>query len=234
MKKLLSLLLVLMMLLGGAAFAEAADYVGYWVLTGAEVAGVRVDPAMAGLSSYMELCEDGRYQVVMADDCQSGTWAVSANGIDIESAGIVVSFVLVDDALILEMEGDKLIYTRGTSPVPLSGLAVEDFNGDWVCTFLEVDGKTYAAASLGADLTLHIADGKGHVKMGSPAGAEEFDAICTVKESDDYGTVMYFDFLENGKPCGDGMMLFMYDSGELVWFDTYDGHEMLYCFVPAE
>ena len=230
MKKLFCLILGWLILASGGAFAETVDYVGHWLLTKAEVSGMRVDPALAGLHSTMTFYEDGRYLLIMADESQNGTWVVRDSGVDLISGSAVVSFAVVDGALVLDLEGDKMIYTREAAPQPLAGLTVADFNGDWVCSFLTVDGSTYDADVLGADLVLNLADGKGHVKMGSYAGVEEFDAICTVKESETYGTVMHVDFLVNGKLCGDGMVLFIYDDGTLIWFDSYDGLRMFYCF----
>lgn len=234
MKRLLALLAALMVLLGGAAFAEAADYVGYWVMTSAEVSGMTVDPAMLGLTAFMKLYEDGTCWVVMGEQKSEGTWAATASGVTIDLGGERTEFTLTDGALVLPMDGGKLIYTPEAYTLPLSGLTLPDFNGDWVCAYLEVDGMTYDAVTLGADLRLHLADGAGQVYMGSADGAEEFDALCEVEEDPEIGTVMYVYFLENGQPCGDGMVLMMYDNGELVWCDSYESHDMFYCFVPAE
>lgn len=238
MKKLISLLLTFMLLLGCTALAqEAVNYTGYWVMTGVEVNGAPVDPSALGLSAYMELYEDGSCLLVMMDEVQEGSWAATEYGIETTDAeGIVDPFTYVNGALVIENEGNKLIFTQGAYTVPLTGLTAADFNGDWEFVYAEVLGEVYDAAELGMAISLHLEDGKGHMVMSFPDGAEEYDAVCEVKEIEGFGTAMYFLILdEAGQPDGSGLMLMMYDNGELVWYEVdEDNTELFYCFVSAE
>ena len=240
MKRFLSLLLVLMMLLGGAAFAEAVDYVGYWVATSAEVAGKTIEPAKLGLNAYMELYEDGTCLIVMMGNNEDGTWAATETGIDVESDGTVVSFVLVDGALVLDMEGDKLIYTRDVYTLPLSGLTAADFEGEWTFTYVELGNEVYYADEIGTTMTLSIKEDKGvHVITRTDETGEVtdcFEGVCELEEIPDLGTVMYFLYTdEAGNLTGSGLGLLMFDNGELVWYaEDETGLSVSYCFVPAE
>lgn len=241
MKKLLSLLLALMLLLSCAAFAEAADYVGYWVMTGIEYAGVPMDPAQLGLNAYMELYDDGTCLMVMMDDGQYGTWTVTESGIETTDAeGVVDPFTLVDGALVCEQEGNKLIFTQEAYTMPLSGLTAADFEGEWVFTYVELGNEAYYADEVGMTMTLSIKDGKGvHASTYTAETGEvteSFNGVCETEEIPDFGTAMYFLYTdEAGNPTDSGLMLLMFDNGELVWYaEDETGMAICYCFVKAE
>lgn len=241
MKKLLSLLLALMMLCGCAAFAETADYVGYWVMTGVEMSGVQVDPAMLGLSAYMELYDDGTCLMVMMDEGQYGTWVATGNGIETTDAdGVVDPFTLVDGALVIEEEGSKLIFTQEAYTMPLTGLTAADFEGEWTFSYLEINGAVYAAEEVGMAMNLSIKDGKGvHTASYTDETGEvteTYNGVCETEELPDFGTAMYFLYTdEAGNPTDMGLALLMFDNGELVWYaGDESGTVIYYCFVKAE
>ena len=239
MKKLFALLMTLMMLCC-AAFAETAvDYTGYWVLTSMDYAGVVIDPAQLGLTAYMELYGDGTCLMVMADEAQAGTWVATENGIDTTDAeGVVDPFTYVDGTLVLEQDGTKLIFTPEVYTVPLTGLTVADFNGDWSFAYLEYLGAAYAAEEVGMTLDVHLEDGAGHIVMTYEGGAEAYDLTCMVEEAPDFGTVLYAIYLdETGAETDAGMVLFLFDNDELVWYSIDESdNELYYCFqrVTAE
>ncbi|MBQ4580573.1 MAG: hypothetical protein IJA83_07910 [Clostridia bacterium] len=242
MKKLFSLLLALMMLLGMTALAETAvDYVGYWVMTGVEMAGVQVDPMILGLNAYMELYEDGSCMLVMMDEFQYGTWAVTENGITTTDAnGVTDTYTYADGALVVEEEGNKLIFTPGEYVLPLSGLTMADFEGDWVFTYAEMGNGVFYPEEIGVDVSLSIHGEKG-VFTASQTGetgvvTETFSGVCEIEEVPDTGTWLYFLFVdEAGNPNGDGLALTMFEGEELVWcVDDGSGLTFCYCFVRAE
>ena len=235
MKKLLSLLMVFVMVLGGAALAEAAvDYTGYWVLTAVEVAGAAVDPAVLGYNAYMDIYANGFCRMVINDQVDNGSWAATENGIEATNeAGQAEAFTLVDGMLVFEMDGSKLIFAKEAHTEPLQGLAVADFNGKWVFSYLEYLGAAYGAEEVGVDMTITLSDGKGSLEMTYAEGTEAYEADCVLVEYPDFGSVLFFLYLdENGEQIGDGMALLKFDNNELVWYyvDEYD-NDVFQCFV---
>ena len=63
MKKLLAVMLSLAMLLTAAAFAEEADLLGIWYLTGVGTEVGTYSPADFGMSMSIELNEDGTFKL---------------------------------------------------------------------------------------------------------------------------------------------------------------------------
>lgn len=237
MKKLLSLLLVLAMLLGCGAFAEtAADYVGTWVMTNVELSGVRMIPSMMGVSASMELYESGKCVMVMVNDMQYGTWAVTETGITTTDAnGVTDPFTLVDGMLEFEMDDKKLIFTKQTYAAPRSGLTVADFNGDWTFRYAQAMGQNVDAAAAGLTMRIVIKDGAGHIDITDANGLTSRDAVCEVEEVEELGTVMYFLYLdEAGAKTEYGIMLMLYDDGELVWYHNGQDGQVYYCFAPTQ
>ena len=238
MKKFLALLMVFVMVLGGAAIAEAAvDYTGYWVLTAVEVAGEAVDPAVLGYNAYMDIYANGFCRMVINDQVDNGSWAATENGIETTNeAGQAEAFTLVDGMLVFEMDGSKLIFTKEAYTEPLQGLTVADFNGKWVFSYLEYLGVAYNAEEVGTDMTITLSDGKGHLEMTYADGTEAYEGVCVLEEYPGFGSMLIFLYVdENGEQTGDGMALLKFDNNELVWYyvDEYD-NDVFHCFVLAE
>lgn len=241
MKKLLSLLLVLMMVLSGAAFAEATDYVGYWLMTAVDMDGTTVDPTSLGLNAYLELYEDGTCLMVMLSEAQYGTWVATETGIETTDAdGIVDAFTLEDGALVIEEEGSKLYFTAEQYTMPLTGLSMEAFDGEWVFSYLEFTGGIYSAEEVGMSMTLSLKDGQGvHTAIYTDETGEvneTFNGVCMTEEIEGFGTALYFIYTdENGAATDMGLALLLFDNGELVWYaQDESGMVLYYCFVKAE
>ena len=240
MKKLFALLLVIMLMLGCAAFAEeTVDYAGYWVVTSAEVNGKTYDPAALGVSAYMELYADGTCLLVAMDEATDGTWAVTGTGITTtDETGAVDDYTYVDGALVHEQDGNKLIFTSEVYTMPLNDLSMADFEGDWIFAYVEVGNEVYYAEETGLTMTLSIHDGKGVHTMAfadePEAGTMVYTGECLLEEAPDFGTMLYIFYVdESGQPDGSGVALLKFDNEELVWYaiDEYD-RNVFYCFVP--
>ena len=239
MKKMLSLLLALPALMGCAAFAEdAADYVGYWVVTRAEIDGETIDPAALGLSAYMELYEDGTCVLAAAEEVWDGTWSVTDTGVTTTDDFGVTVYAYEDGALVTRQEGGTLIFTREEYTLPLSGLSMADFEGDWVLRCVEVGNQYYYPEELAVSMKLSIHNGKGvHTMITAGEDGEETTAvsgICAVEEMEGVGTALVFMYTDaTGAQTGSGMVLLMFDNAELVWYavDSLD-RNLFYCFVP--
>lgn len=239
MKRLYALLLALTMVLGCAAVAEeTADYVGYWVVTSTEINGKTYDPAALGVNAYMELYADGTCLLVAMDEMLDGTWTVTPTGITTTDAdGDAAVYTYVDGALMVEEDGCKLFFTPEAYTMPLGGLTLADFEGDWVFTYVEVGNEVYYADELGVEMTLSIHDGKGvHAVYSGESGevTDLYNGVCEIEEVTDFGTAMLLLYTDDaGKPDGGGIMLLKFDNEELVWYaiDEYD-RSVSYCFVP--
>lgn len=239
MKKLLALLLTVA-LLCGAAFAQVPDCVGYWVATGAEVAGVRVDPSWLGLNAFMELYDDGSCVLVAMDQVLDGTWAVTENGITTTDAnGDTVAYTYEEGELVTEVEGTKLFFTPGEYVLPLSGLTMEDFEGEWVFTYAEMGNAVYYPEELGAEMQLSLRDGKGvltntYMEETGPV-TQSLPGICEIEEEADEAAWLFFLYTdEAGNPTGNGMALTMFEDEELVWYvEGENGLAICYCFDRA-
>ena len=237
MKKLLSLFLALAMMLGLTAFAEETiDYTGYWGLVETAVAGVSVDPATLGLEMSMELHEDGTCSLVAMGEKEMGVWVVTETGVAVTDAdNITMDMILQEDgALLTEQEGVTLLFSQMEYALPLSGLTVADFNGDWTFVYAETMGQVISAEAAEAEMRIVLQDGVGHIDIVDPTGSISADAVCEAEEYEGLGTVLYFIYLdENGSVTESGIPLLLYSDGELVWLYTDETNEIYYCFIPT-
>lgn len=235
MKKLLSLLLALAMLLGMTAFAEEEpfDYTGLWVLTGVSTTGVTVDPSALGLDMTMELYEDGSCTLIALGEEEKGAWILIEGGVSvIDEDAVPMNLILNEEgALTVEEEGATMIFTREEYAEPLSGLTVADFNGSWIFVYAETMGQIILAEEAGLAMSITLQDGTGHVEITDAETTEAYDAVCEIEEIEGVGTVMYFLYLdETGAATENGLILLMYEGDELVWLYSDETMEIYYCF----
>lgn len=170
MKKLLCMLLVAMMLLGCAAFAEAVDYVGLWNLTGAEVGGAPIDMSLIGLSMSMDLRQDNTCTLTTMGEAEEGTWTEDATGLVVtDSYGEPMVFAMVDGKLEATQDGMKIIFARAGDAASYVGV--------WVMTGMVIEGvemspDTMAMFGMALTMTLNadgtcVVDGMGATDSGT-------------------------------------------------------------------
>ena len=216
------------------------DFVsGYWVLTEVEAMGFKMDAEALQMQGYMELYEDGTCWLVANDEAIDGTWAKTETGITTTDAnGETDVYTYVNDTLVVEQEGVKLIFNLEEYTVPLVGLTVADFDGEWVFHSVDVGNAFYDADELGLSMRLSIQDGKGvHTETYMEESGEvtnTYNGVCEVEEVPDFGTVMYFLYTdEAGNPTDNGLALLRFNNGELVWYVVDEADNvMYYCFLP--
>lgn len=221
--------------------ADASAYIGAWELTSGMANGVTVDVSTLNLTMHAYINEDGTCELITQGVSETGTWALAEGGIALtDELGDSFIFTLKDGALTTEMSGVTLVLTPMTDEaeayvMPLSGLSVADFNGDWTFVYAEYMGQTLAPELLGLSMSLQIADGAGHMEMSHSEGSETQDAVCQVEEIEGLGTVMYFLYVDptTGAATQNGLVLFLYSDGELVWYTSdEEGNDIFYCFLP--
>lgn len=141
MKKLLSALLALMLLLGCAAFAEGFDYIGEWVLTGVEMSGMSMEPSQLGLTMTMELRADGTCTLTNMGTPEEGVWAEVDGGVAVtDAAGDVNTFAPVEGKLEATQQGMKIIFSRVGDAASYVGV--------WVLTGMESQGVQMGVSTM--------------------------------------------------------------------------------------
>lgn len=219
---------------------EDVDFVaGCWVLTAVETMGFTMDAGALQMQAYMELYEDGNCWLVQNDEAIGGTWAKTETGITTTDAnGETDVYTYVNGTLVVEQEGVKLIFNMEEYTVPLTGLTVADFDGEWVFHSVEAGNTFYDAQELGLSMRLSIQDGKGvHTETYAEESGEvtnTYNGVCEVEEVPDFGTVMYFLYTdEAGNPTDSGLALLRFNNGELVWYVVDEEDNVIcYCFLP--
>ncbi len=203
MKKLLSLLLALAMLLGCTAFAEGVDYTGTWVLTGAEYEGVQMGPsalAAIGLDMTMVLAADGTLTLTTMGMEEAGTWVATETGIAITDEAETLDVLYQNDMLVLEESGSLMMLTRegaapaiaeATGPVALAGVAPEAFEGQWLMTHVSFMGMELTAEDMGIYMALVLTEGAGLLGTTDENGEAIAENITyTISEVEGVGTMI--------------------------------------------
>ena len=258
MKKFLGMLLAVL-LLCGAAFAEDADYTGLWVMTGGEVNGQSYTAEQLQMEVSMELLEGGACTLTISGEVEEGTWAVTSTGVtSTDSTGVEDVYTLQDGMLVAAVEGINLVFCRESEAamleeaqtelpipeeylyaVPLSGVEATVFDGTWTLSWANVMNQNiYGKEDLGMNIEIQLQGGMGYVKEVYASGTDEYFGVTQTDEIADVGTVLYLLFVdEKGEQTGNGMAFFLFDSDQLVWEAQYsDGSWILYYFerVVAE
>ena len=111
MKKLLSVLLVLAMLLGACALAETVDLTGEWYLTELAMGDTSVDPSALGMNITITLNGDGTAVLVSTygdeEETQEGTWAQTEAGVEVVTGENPTALLLEDMSSSAKAEAGK-------------------------------------------------------------------------------------------------------------------------------
>ena len=146
LKKSAALCLVMMLLLGCVAHAATADYVGEWILTGAEMNGEFLE---AAFQDSLVLYADG--SCTMTRMGQMATWEVCDEGVVLtDEIGDSLTYVLVEGNLVSELDDMKFIYTRKAEPA---------VSGIWKLGRMTMLGMDFSAESLGVEMAIWLDEG---------------------------------------------------------------------------
>lgn len=242
MKKLLSLLLALAMMLGCVAFAESVDYTGTWVLTGVEIPGVSMGPsmlAMSGMEITMTLNADGTAVLTAAGEEEVGNWTATETGVSLtDASGVTDALVYQDEMLVMEQDGARMMFTRegaapaiveDAEPVAQANVDPASFEGQWLLSKVSMMGMNFSAEDLGMYMAFVLSEGKGIMgtnesEDGSIVTAE---VVYAVAEAEGIGTALTIvPVLEEGAEDEEPLVLFMSQNGEL--FVSQDGASMIF------
>lgn len=245
MKKILSLLLALAMMLGCFAFAEGVDYTGTWVLTGAEASGVQMGPdmlAMLGMDMTMVLNADGSVALSMMGMEETGTWVATENGIAITDATETVEAIYQDEKLLMNQDGVTMMLTREgaapalnaeAAPTVLAGVDPAAFEGSWLLTTASVMGMEMNVEDMGVYMGLVLSQGQALFATTDENGGIVTEQISyTVNEVEGVGTVCTL--VGQDQTTGEiveVLALNLLNDGRLVWKLNMEGMVVEYFFT---
>ena len=245
MKKILSLLLALAMMLGCVAFAEGVDYVGTWVLTGAESDGVQMGPstlAAIGMDMKVVVNADGTVTLSMMGMEEGGTWAATENGIAITDSTETVEIAYQNEMLLMNQSGVTMMLTRegaapaiveAEGPTALAGVDPVAFEGQWLLTTANFMGVEMSAETVGVYMALVLSQGQALFATNDENGEIVTDQMSyVVTEVEGVGTVCTI--VDQDETTGETMevlALNLLDDGRLVWRMELEGMVMEYYFT---
>ena len=245
MKKILSLLLALAMMLGCVAFAEGVDYVGTWVLTGAESDGVQMGPttlAAVGMDMKVVVNADGTVVLSMMGMEEGGTWAATENGIAITDSAETVEIAYQNEMLLMNQSGVTMMLTRegaapaiaeAEGPTALAGVDPVAFEGQWLLTTANFMGVEMSAETVGVYMALVLSQGQALFATNDENGEIVTDQMSyVVTEVEGVGTVC--SIADQDETTGETMevlALNLLDDGRLVWRMELEGMVMEYYFT---
>lgn len=210
MKKLISLLLALAMMLGCMAFAEGVDYTGVWVLTGIDASDYMIGPtalAKLGMNDVtLTIHADGTSVLALGASPETYPWTQSEDGIVLNVDGDMQHLIYHLDVLYFVQDDDMLMFTReGATPAiddafPAAVLAQVDpaaFEGKWLLTSKTISSIALQAEEMDAYMALELFDGKCLYTYVEENG-EKFttEMIYTVEEVEGVGTVATVETLD--------------------------------------
>ena len=148
MKKFFALILVLAMACALLPATAEEDMTGVWYMKTMVVGEQTIDVAMMGMEGSLTLNADGTG--VMASNGQDSECSWTPTSITIN--GDTAELALVDGELVISSEGTSMVFSReAPSAVEMApenlNAAAEDFNGNWTCAYLDMEG-TIVPASL--------------------------------------------------------------------------------------
>lgn len=232
---------------------DAASFVGKWVMTGMVANGVEMGTetmSMFGLTLTLTLNEDGTCVVDGMGQKESGTWTATPAGVAITDPTETLEFAYVDDMLVMDDAGSRMMLTReGAAPAivekaaaaPVMNVPAEAFEGTWELTSANVFGMDITAADMGVTMSFDLAAGAGTYLEGDDTSLYEVPITYTVTDPEGEPTLLTLLYQDETltEPM-ELLVLNMLDDGRLLCAIEMDGMEISYYFtavveeVPAE
>lgn len=147
MKKLVSLILVLLLICMVIPTMAEEEITGDWYLKTMKSGDQEYDAASIGYVIVMTLNEDGSATMTMpGQEPIAGTWALDGDKITVTADDAPVDGTVSEGAIVLEQDGMEMVFTREeVSAIALAEVKAaenaEEFYGDWTCVYLEMEGK---------------------------------------------------------------------------------------------
>ena len=160
MKKITSLILVLMLALACVSFSAAEDFTGTWYMTEMSAEGITVSPADLGMEATLVMNEDGTAVLDLLGQVIDVTWAEENGTVTLTAEGESLPLVYDGAALSMDMDGVGMKFERTagesfTRPAEVTAADISAFNGTWKAERFGLGGiymDLEMLASFGLDL----------------------------------------------------------------------------------
>ena len=184
MKKLISLILVMLLICMAIPTMAEEDVTGDWYLKTMKMGDQEYDAASIGYVIVMTLNADGSATMAMptTGESSTGTWTLDGDKITVTIDDDPVEGTVSEGAIVLEQDGGEMVFTRDeVSTITLAEVkaaeCAEEFYGNWTSVYVEMEGMVM-------DISV--------VEMGVPnvtiseTGMEFFDEEDVLKDSDEF------------------------------------------------
>ena len=146
MKKLISLILVMLLICMAIPTMAEEEITGDWYLKTMKSGDQEYDAASIGYVIVMTLNADGSAVMTMpGQEPVTGTWTLEGNKITVTANDAPVEGTVSEGAIILEQDGMKMVFTRDeVSAITLAEVkaaeSAEEFYGNWTSVYVEMEG----------------------------------------------------------------------------------------------
>ena len=155
MKKLISLILVVLLLcMALPAFAEE-EVTGDWYLKTMKMDDQEYDAASIGYAITMTLNADGTVAMTMpGQEAAAGTWVLEGDKITVTVNDSPAEGVVAEGTITLSEDGMEMIFTRDVvEAIALAEVkaaeSADAFYGEWNCEYVEMEGMVMAISAVG-------------------------------------------------------------------------------------
>jgi len=155
MKKLISLILVMLLICMALPVMAEEEVTGDWYLKTMKMGDQEYDAAAIGYVITMTLNADGTMAMAMpGEEPVLGTWTLEGDKITVSADDSPVEGTVSEGMIILAEDGGEMIFTRETvEAIALAAVKAaesgEEFYGDWTCVYVEMDGSVMELAAIG-------------------------------------------------------------------------------------
>ena len=221
MKKFAALLLALCLCFS-LALAESADLTGTWYLTEVISGEMSFNPSSIGLDMTITLNADGTAACDVVGQSTAGAWSADGSTVTVTIEDDPMVFTLVDGTLVAAAD-ETTTMVFGREPVEAvtielgearTDVALEDFNGVWTATVMDMLGMQFSVADMGLSMVITITDGVATIVEGE--GEEATSVTCAGVLENGVLTITPEDETE-------GLPLTLHESGLLAYTFESDG-----------
>ncbi|MBQ9923880.1 MAG: lipocalin family protein, partial [Clostridia bacterium] len=143
MKKLISLILVMLLICMAIPTMAEEEITGDWYLKTMKMGDQEYEAASIGYVIQMTLNEDGSVVMAMPEqEPETGTWVLEGDKITVTIDDDPAEGTVAEGAIILAQDGMEMVFTRDeAAPITLAEVkaaeSAEAFYGDWTSVYVE-------------------------------------------------------------------------------------------------
>ena len=155
MKKLISLILVMLLICMAIPTMAEEDVTGDWYLKTMKMGDQEYDAASIGYAITMTLNADGTMSMAMpGQEPVAGTWVLEGDKITVTADDSPAEGTVSEGTITLAQEGMEMIFTREVvEAITLAEVkaaeTAEEFYGDWTSVYVEMEGTVIEISVVG-------------------------------------------------------------------------------------